>query len=94
MSIVGLRSARCCRPRVFSIGFSRSGTQSCVFRNILNNRALQQPETGFPTLGFSGDSLSRNNCVTLSMCACAYSRSELVEVCYVFFFDVNLNLFS
>ena len=32
--------------------------------------------------------------VTLSMCACAYSRSELVEICYVFCFDVNLNLFS
>ena len=70
-----------------------SGTQSCVFRNILNNRALQQPETDFPTLCFSGDNLSRNNCVTFSMCACAYSSSELVKICYVFCFDVNLNLF-
>ena len=61
---------------------------------FLINRTLQQPKTGFPTLGFSGDYLSRNNCVTLSMCACAYSRSELVEICYVFCFDVNLNLFS
>ena len=25
---------------------------------------------------------------------CAYSKSELVEICYVFFFDVNLNLFN
>ena len=29
-----------------------------------------------------------------TICSCAYSRSELVEICYVFFFNVNLNLFS
>ena len=94
MIIVALDQPVSCRSKLFSVGFSKSGTQNCVFINILNNRTLQQLETGFPTLCFSGDYLSRNNCVTLSMCACAYSRSGLVEIFYVFCFDFNLNLFS
>ena len=62
MIILALDQLVSCRSSVFSVGFSRPGTQIYVFRNILNNKTLQQPETGFPALGFFEDYLSRNNC--------------------------------
>ena len=47
-------------------------------------------EKGFPVLGFSRDYCLENHCDTLYMCACTFSRSELVKFCYMFFFDINL----
>lgn len=80
-----------CRS-IFSLsGFPDLEPRFVVFRNTLNNKTLQQPKISFPTLDFSGDYCPENHCVTLSMCACTFSRSELVTVCYVFCFEINLN---
>ena len=58
-----------CRSNISLSGIPDLETMLVVFRKILNNKTLQQPETGFPALGFFGDYLSRNNCVTLLVCA-------------------------
>ena len=83
MNILASEQRVSCRSILSLSGFPDLEPRFVVFRKTLNNKTLQQPETSFPALGFSGTIVQKIT-VSLCLCACTFSRSELVKVYYVF----------